>query len=367
MNAVAAIMAVFSAIGALDRVLGGRLGLGKEFEKGFMMFGPLALSMIGMIVIAPLMAQLLQHGLNAMHAAVGIDPSLIMGMLFANDMGGASLATGVAADAQLGRFNGLVVSAMMGCTISFTIPFALEKVGRQQREGLLLGLLCGIVTIPVGCFAAGLMMGVPVGALALDMLPLTAFSLLIAAGLWLAPGACARVFGWLGTGIKALITLGLLLSIIRYLIGWEIVPGLATLDEGAAICLNASVVMTGAFPLLAIVSRLLRHPLEALGRRMGINSVSATGFVSSLAASITTFEMMDRMDAKGVMLNAAFSVSAAFVFADHLAFTLAFDPAYLPGVVAGKLISGVLAVVVASAFYTVLSRRRAGRTVSADK
>ena len=43
----------------------------------------------------------------------------------------------------------------------------------------------------------------------------------------------------------------------------------------------------------------------------------------------------------------AFVVSAAFVFGDHLAFTLSFSEAYVPAMVVGKLISGVAAVVVA--------------------
>ena len=34
MDAVTAVMLVFSVIGALDRIIGNRFGLGKEFEKG---------------------------------------------------------------------------------------------------------------------------------------------------------------------------------------------------------------------------------------------------------------------------------------------------------------------------------------------
>jgi ethanolamine transporter len=60
---------------------------------------------------------------------------------------------------------------------------------------------------------------------------------------------------------------------------------------------------------------------------------------------------MEKMDEKGALLNAAFTVSAAFVFADHLAFTLAFDPDALAGMIAGKLIAGVLAIALAAVVY----------------
>ena len=59
MNPVAAVMAVFSVLGALDRIFGNRIGLGKEFERAVNMAGVLALSMIGMIVLSPLIANLL--------------------------------------------------------------------------------------------------------------------------------------------------------------------------------------------------------------------------------------------------------------------------------------------------------------------
>lgn len=348
MNAVAAIMAVFSMIGALDRMIGNRLGLGKEFEKGFMLFGSLALSMIGMIVMSPLIADALQPAMNALWRTLHVDPSLLMASLFANDLGGASLAVETAVEPVLGRFNGLVVSSMMGATISFTIPYALDKVRPVQHESLLLGLLCGVITIPIGCFVGGLVLRVPMAMLLGNMLPLFIISALMAAGLLLVPRLCMKLFGLLGTGIKILITVGLALSILRYLVGIEVIPGLGTLEDAAAIVLNASVVMTGAFPLLAILSRLLKVPLSRLGQKIGINEVSAMGFVSTLAASITTYEMMESMDRKGAILNSAFSVSAAFVFADHLAFTLAFDSSCLPGVIVGKLVAGVCAVILAN-------------------
>ena len=44
-----AVMAGFAVLGALDRILGNRLGLGKEFEEGILAMGSLAMAMIGVI------------------------------------------------------------------------------------------------------------------------------------------------------------------------------------------------------------------------------------------------------------------------------------------------------------------------------
>ena len=323
-----------------------------------MLMGDLALSMIGMIIISPLLAQILAPALNRLYDALRIDPSAITSMLFANDLGGAALAKEVARDPQLGRFNGMVVAPMMGCTISFTIAFALNAVKPHQHKPLLLGLLCGIVTIPPGCLLGGLILRIPLIQLLYNLLPLFFFSLMVAIGLLLLPELSTRIFHAVGTGIKILITIGLILGIVRSLSGYELIPGLNRLEDAGLICLNAAIVMTGAFPLLHILSRLLGKLLKRLGRSIGIDENASLGFVACLANSISVFGMMEKMDEKGVMLNAAFSVSAAFVFGDHLAFTLAYDPDCMAGVIIGKLTAGLLSLMAANFMYNRLTKSK---------
>ncbi len=341
------IMLIFSMLGAADRVLGNRFGIGKEFEKAFMLLGTMALSMIGMIVISPLIARLMEPVSVFFSRVLNMDPSIIPASLFANDMGGASLSVEMASVEVLGLFNGLVVSSMMGCTISFTIPFSLGVVNSNQHKQLLLGLLCGVVTIPAGCLVSGLVCSLSPVTLFLNLLPLTVFSAIIAFGLFKFPQVCIKVFKWFGVFITAVITVGLALGIIRFLTGYEVIKGLATLEDGADICVNAAVVLSGSLPLMYIISRVLKKPLQAIGSIAGINEVSVLGLVSALASSATGFGMMERMDKKGVVINSAFYVSGAFVLGSHLAFTMAFCSSYVFAVILGKLVAGVLAILLA--------------------
>ncbi|MBQ2957853.1 MAG: ethanolamine utilization protein EutH [Clostridia bacterium] len=353
MNPITVVMVCFSMIAALDRVFGGKLGMAKEFERGIMMLGNICLSMTGMIVISPFIADILQPAFGFVSDVLHIDPSIIPASLFANDMGGAPLSKEIALNADIGMFNALVVSAMMGCTVSFTIPVALGMVEKEQHKELLLGLLCGIVTIPLGCFVSGLVLKLPMGALLVNLLPLVVFSVVIALGLVFCPDLCVKIFGVFGTFIKILITVGLALGILKYLTGIELIKGLETFEAGGLICLNACAVMTGAFPLMYVLGKLLKKPMALLGKRMKVNETSVMGLLSSLATSMTTFGMMKDMDKKGVLMNSAFAVSGAFTFAGHLAFTMAFDANYIFPVIIGKLVAGVLALLVAM----VLSKR----------
>ena len=130
-------------------------------------------------------------------------------------------------------------------------------------------------------------------------------------------------------------------TLLRCMTGLEPVKGLASFQEGADVCLNASLVMTGSFPMMYTVSLLLSKPLRKLGDRLHVNETAAAGLLCTLAAGVITYEMMNQMDRKGVMINAAFSVSAAFMFAGCMAFTLAFNGAFLFPVIVGKTISGL--------------------------
>lgn len=341
MNIVALIMTAFSILGAVDKILGNRFGLGKEFDKGMRLIGNMILSMVGMIVLSPLIARLLTPVLDFMSGTLHLEPSILPALLLANDMGGAALAVQVAVDARLGMHNAMVVSAMMGCTVSFSIPYAMGQVAPAQHKNLLLGYLCGIVMVPVGCIVSGIAAGLSLGSLLLNFLPLILFSLLVAAGLWFIPMTCVRIFKGVGRCMEILVTLGLAIGILRFMTGVEIIPGLETMENGGMICLKAAVVVSGAFPLMYILSHVLKSPLSALGRKLHINNTSALGLLSTMASSMNTYGMMGDMDPRGVVLNGAFAVSATSAFSGHVAFTVAFNQGYLPVVLLGKLVSGL--------------------------
>lgn len=352
------IVLIFSVLAALDRIIGNRFGLGKEFEKAFNLLGAMALSMIGMIVISPAIADVMAPVSGFFANVLGIDASIIPASLFANDMGGAPLSVEMASNEKIGLFNALVVSSMMGCTISFTIPFALGVVNKEQHKELLSGLLCGIVTIPIGCIVSGMVCKLHIGALLITLLPLIIFAGIIAVGLLYFPELSIKIFKIFGTFITILITVGLSLGIIRFLTGYEVIKGLATLEEGASICVNAAVVLSGSFPLMYALAKVLAKPLKYVGKKIGINEFSVVGVVSSIASSATAFGMMDKMDKKGVMMNAAFSVSGAFVLGSHLAFTMAFDDRYIVPVLVGKLVSGIFAVLLAYVMFGKLHKEK---------
>ena len=341
------IMAVFAVLGAGDRILGNRFGLGKEFEEGILAMGSLAMAMLGIISLAPVLAAVLKPIVVPIFGFLGADPAMFAGTILASDMGGGALAAEMTLDGDAALLGGVLTGSMLGATLVFTIPVAMGILGEEDRPAMAKGILCGIVTIPVGVLAGGLVSGFEIGMVLRNLIPIVLIGLLIALGLWKAEEKMVRGFAVFGKFVIALVTVGLAAAIWEELTGFALIPGMAPLSEGFATVGSIAIVLAGAFPLVFVITKLLKKPLLSLGKKLGINDVAAAGLVASLANSIATFGMLKDMNQRGKVVNVAFAVSAAFVFGDHLGFTAGFAPEMLPGVIVGKLVGGVSAVAVA--------------------
>ena len=341
------IMAAFGVLGAVDRIFGNRIGIGKEFEEGILAMGALALAMLGIISLAPVLANLLRPVVVPVYTFLGADPAMFAGTILACDMGGASLAKELTADPEAALLGGILAGSMLGATIVFTIPVAMGILQPEDRPAMAKGILAGIVTIPVGVLVGGLVAGFPLMKVLRNLVPIVVIAILIALGLWKVEKWMVKGFAAFGKGVIAVITAGLAAAIFERLTGITIIPGMAPLEEGFLVVGEIAIVLAGAFPLVWVVTRLLKKPLLRVGKWLGINDTAAGGLVATLANSIATFNMVGEMDQRGKVVNIAFAVSAAFVFGDHLGFTAGFAPEMLPAMIVGKLAGGVSAIFVA--------------------
>ena len=305
------------------------------------------MAMVGIICLAPVLANLLRPVVVPVYRFLGADPAMFAGTILACDMGGGVLAQELTEDARAALLGGVLCGSMLGATVVFTVPVAMGILQEGDRPELAKGMLAGLITIPVGILAGGLVAGFPLGMILRNLLPIVLIAALIALGLWKAERAMIKGFGYFGKGVVAVITAGLAAAIVETLTGYVLIPGLAPITEGFQTVGSIAIVLAGAFPLVFVVTKLLKKPLLKLGQVLGSNDTAAGGLVASLANSIATFGLVKEMNPRGKVVNIAFAVSAAFVFGDHLGFTAGFAPEMLPAMIVGKLTGGVSAVLVA--------------------
>jgi ethanolamine transporter len=383
------IMMIFMALAALDRIFDqfggaeevlGKIGLGfigkaiggagKQFEEGFMAMGALALAMVGVMALAPVLANLLGAIVTPVYKALGANPAMFATTLLALDMGGFPLAKEMAGgDTGAWMYAGVILGSMMGPTIVFSIPVGLGIIDKSDRRFLAMGILAGIVTIPLGCIAGGLVAmvsgvvidGQPVtftlSMIFMNMIPVIIVALLIALGLKCIPEKLISGFQIFAKILVALITLGLAAAVFQDQLGVTIIPGMDPIfsDPGVAggdlkaieVIGKIACVLLGAYPMVFLITRWFGKPLMKVGSMLKMNDAAAAGMVATLANNIPMFGMMNKMDDRGKVINVAFCVSAAFTFGDHLGFVAAVASPMIFPMIVGKLVGGFTAIFVA--------------------
>ena len=365
-SVVMLIMMIFMLLGAIDKICGNKLGYGEKFEDGFNAMGGLAMSMAGVVAAAPVLRMLLGPILTPIYGIFGASPAMFATTLLACDMGGYPLAIQLAGDdVAIGNFAGLILGTMMGPTIVFTIPVALGIIKKEDRGYLGAGVLAGMITIPIGCIVGGLMMNtlapeyhLGIVTILQNLIPVIIIAALIVIGLWVAPGPMIKGFNVFGTGVTIVITALTAIAVFQQITGIMLpvfyimvenpADGSRGLDSGLLTCGQIAIVLIGAFPMVEWITRTFGKALEKIGAALGMNEAGSAGMVANLANNIAMFNIMGEMNPKGKLLNVAFSVSAAFVFGDHLGFTAGNNPDMIFPVIVGKLVAGVTAIIVAN-------------------
>ena len=345
-KAIMWIMACGALLGGLDRILGNRFGLGKKFEEGFQLLGPTALSMAGILCLVPLLARLLAGPAAALCRPLGIDPAMLGGLL-AVDMGGYQLAHELASDPRVANFAGVTVAAILGCTITFTIPIGMGMLRENERPDFARGILFGLIGIPAALVVGGLCCGMELIYTLRQSLPVIVLSVLVLLGIWKRTSMMIRGFSIVARIISALTTLGLMLGAFEYMTGTAIIPNLAPIEEAMAVVASIGVVMLGSLPVTQLLKHVLRRPLGWLGRKTGMNNTSVAGLLIGMVSVLPAIAMSRDMDRRGRIVNAAFVVCAASALAAQLGFVAGVNADLLPVLLASKFTGGICGALIA--------------------
>lgn len=343
------IMAMGVILGGADRLLGNKFGYGNKFEEGFRLLGPTALSMTGMICLAPVLADVLGRVIIPLYRAIGADPAMF-GSILAIDMGGYQLAKELAVDSRIGSYAGIVVSSIFGCTLVFTIPVGMGMIYKEDRGLFARGIMLGLAAMPAGLLVGGILSGLSLTECLRQNLPVLAAALLLLFGLWKIPTQMIKGFCILAGGIRAVVTVGLMLAAVNSLCGWDLLPGMTPIEDAMRVVSSIGIVMLGSLPVAEFLRRLLEKPFAWLGARLGISSQSLTGMLISLVTSLPIFSQYQEMDKKGKTAVGAFLVSGTSLLAAHMGFVVSTQPDMLPALVCGKLCGAIAAFALAMCF-----------------
>lgn len=351
------IMVFFVLVGAADQITGSRLRLGNKFEDGIMAMGTLVISTAGLLVLAPLMGSLLRPVVGPVFGLIGADPGVFGGMVLDLDTGGAALVRQLA-ESQNGDTVGMITSSMLGATITFNIPVAMSLTKKEYQKDVAKGVLLGIITVPLGVVLGSFFAGVPAGFIGLNILPVAFLSLVIIICLWKWERTIVRIFIVFGKVILGISVAGTCIGVLAEFTPIKPFKNIMPLGEVFGIIGDVAMILAGAFVLVEIITRILRGPMQKAGAKIGINETSVSALLVTLANAIPIFSMMGNMNERGRIISAAFCVSGAFVFGDHLGFIAGYSPEMAASIVIAKLAGGISAIILAWIVTQRLGRER---------
>ncbi len=347
-------------------------GLGKEFIEGLYSIGPIFVPVAGIMAASPYLSAFIKAVFGPVFSAVGADPAIAATTFIAVDMGGYQLADALALSKE-SWIMAMVVGYMSGATIVFSIPVGLTMLAKKDHQYMALGVMAGILSIPIGVFTtcsiislsdlavrgmisanaeSAYVTALSFSTIFINLLPLTLFCVALAIGLKLSPNTMIKGFLAFGRGMNMGLTLVLVFSIVEYFTGifttlfggWGFDPIIADeADQFRALEVAGYIgtMLCGAFPMVYLIKRYLSGPMELAGKKLGLESVGAAGILAAAANILAMFRLIADMRPKDKVLCIAFSVCAAFMFGDHLAFTANFQPNLIFPILSGKLVGGL--------------------------
>lgn len=350
-------MAAGVILGGIDRILGNKLGYGKRMEDGFLYLGPTALSMVGIMCVIPVFSEWMGKLLLPFYELTGIDPAMFGGLL-AIDMGGYQLAMDMAVDAGVGAYAGILVAATFGCTFLFTIPVGMRVIEREDYPFFFRGITAGLAALPAGLVIGGLMCGFSFGKILHQNAVIFLLVLGLMAGLKWMPDRLIRGLELFARGMQIVITAGLVLGAVAYMTGLELIQGLYPIEDALEVVASIGIVMLGSLPAAEFLQRVLKKPFGWLGGKFGLNETSMVGLLVGAVSVLPQLTMLKDMDSMGKIVNTAYAVSAASLFAAHMGFTIGEQPDLLSALLVSKLLGGCIAA--AAAFLVFRKRRNIG-------
>ncbi|WP_312147371.1 ethanolamine utilization protein EutH [Stutzerimonas kunmingensis] len=377
-NYVLYVIMFCAVLGAFAAIRDSEKGLGREFMEGIHATGHIFVPAAGIMASIPYLTVLIESVFGPFIDALNADPALAATMIIASDMGGYHLAAALT-ESKEALIMALITGFMGGATIVFSIPMGLAMLDKRDHKYMALGIMSGILSIPVGVLIASvvLMLSNPavrevvatngeatyqlamsLGGIFANLLPIIVFVVALAAGLRFLPDLMIKGFIAFGRGLDAMIKLVLVFSIVEYFTGfftvifggWGFHPIIADAEDQTRALETAGyigIMLAGAFPMVYLLRKYLGRPLEALGGKVGLSAVGSAGMLATIANILAMFRLVRFMPPKDKVINIAFGVCAAFLLGDHLSFTANFQPTIILPVLIGKILAGFTAVALA--------------------
>lgn len=354
MNLFIFIMLIMCFIGLLDKILNNRYSLCDAFDNGLKSMGNIAVSMVGFYCIAITFIQNNTSFFRSLSDTLPLDPSILIGCLLAPDMGGFTIVEGLSNSPEMILFSGILLTSTLGATISFQLPIFLTSLAKEEITHFIKGLLYGILTLPIILIITAFFL--PINNMWINLLPILLLCILLCIALLLSYDKTIHFLHIFANLIRIISIVFFGMVVLQLFFDTLPFTTSTLIAEAMVIVLRMSIIVCGSMVLCEIILRKFKLQINKIASILGVNDVAIVGLLLSLGTSIAMIPLFSRMDNKGKIMNAAFSVSGAYVLGGQLGFIASVASPYATNIyIIVKLLAGILAI--ASVF--ILGKKKA--------
>jgi ethanolamine transporter len=368
-----------AVVGCIASVAKPESEVGRQFVAGVESVGSLWIAVAGIFASIPYLTAFINGAFGPLYNLVGADDAIAATTIVAVDMGGYQLAYALR-DSYESWIQSMITGYMAGATIVFTIPVAIKMVPRSYHKYMALGIMSGVLTIPIGvlvactiiaftnptireaCVTSGeatYQLAMNFSTIFINLIPLIIVCVLIAIGLKLIPNGMIKGFMVFGTVLESTLKIIFVIMVVDYFTGlpstimgsiWHFDPIVADekdLVRALEACGYTAMMLCGAFPFVYLLQKFLSKPLGKLGRYIGLSGETMTGLLATCANVLALFAMTKRMNGRDFVICVSFAVCCAFLLGDHLSFAANWQPTLIVPVLLGKFLAGICAIIFA--------------------
>lgn len=356
MNLFIFIMLIMTFIGLLDKILNNRYHLCEAFDNGLKSMGNIAISMVGFYCIAITFIQNNTEIVTSLSDSLPIDPSILIGCLLAPDMGGYTIVQGLSNNSEMIIFSGILLTSTIGATISFQLPIFLTSLPKKEIIPFINGLLYGFLSLPIILVITAFLL--PINHMWINLFPILFICIILCIALSISYDKtihCLHIFA----NIIRIISI-ILFSFVILQLFFTYLPftSYAFISEAMVIVLRMCIIVCGSMVLSEIILRKFKLQINKLATKLGINDIAIIGLILSLGTSIAMIPLFSKMDNKGKIINAAFSVSGAYVLGGQLGFIASVTGPFATNIyIIVKLIAGLFAICCVLLLYKVKANK----------
>lgn len=318
MNIFIAIMLFFAIFGLLDKILNNKLGVQGAFDDGLKTIGNIALSMSGFYCIAIFFIQNNVDAFLSISKDLPIDSSILIGSILAPDMGGFSIVNNISSSPSFIVFSGILLTSTLGATISFQMPIFLGSLKKEELPIMIQGLIYGIISLPIILIFAAIYLQIP--NLILNLFPILLLCILLFIGLMFFYQRTIKILTIFANIIKTLSILFFGMVALQLFIPELNFTTTPLIEEAMVIVLKMGIIVCGSMVLCHLILKYADKQIKIIANKLGCNDVSIVGLLLSLTTSLAMLPLFSKMDTRGKLMNAAFSVSGAYVLGGQLGF-----------------------------------------------